>query len=66
MNSLFAELAPWELSFSYARALQQTPLQIWAGQAQNAARAQQAFYKRAKLNGLARRGDYRPEMEKND
>ena len=66
LNSLFAELAPWELSFSYARALQQTPLQIWAGQAQNAARAQQAFYKRAKLNGLARRGDYRPEMEKND
>jgi len=66
LNNLFAELAPWELSFSYARALQQTPLHIWAGRAQNAARAQQAFYKRARLNGLARHGDYRPEMEQGD
>lgn len=66
LNALFAELAPWELSFSYARALQQPPLQTWAGKAQNVAGAQRAFYKRAKLNGLARRGAYRPEMEKND
>lgn len=63
MNTLFAEQAPWELSFSYARALQGPPLQAWAGKKQNTASAQQAFYKRAKLNGLARRGAYRPEME---
>jgi len=66
MNALFAQLAPWELSFSYARALQQSPLHIWAGQSQNISNAQQAFYKRAKLNGLARRGSYRPEMENSD
>ena len=66
MNALFEERAPWELSFSYGRALQQSPLQIWAGQAQNISNAQRAFYKRAKLNGLARRGSYRPEMEKSD
>jgi len=64
MNALFAQLAPWELSFSYGRALQQSPLQAWAGKAQNVLNAQQAFYKRAELNGLARRGSYRPEMEK--
>jgi len=66
MNAMFAQLAPWELSFSYARALQQSPLLTWAGQAQNITNAQQAFYKRAKLNGLARRGSYRPEMENSD
>ncbi len=66
MNHLFAQTAPWQLSFSYARALQQPPLQAWAGQSANTAQAQQAFYKRAKLNGLARRGDYRAEMEKAD
>jgi fructose-bisphosphate aldolase class I len=63
MNALFSSKAPWELSFSYARALQEPPLRIWAGKADNAAAAQQAFLKRAKLNGLARRGAYRPEME---
>jgi len=64
MNALFAQLAPWELSFSYGRALQQSPLQTWAGKAQNNSKAQQAFYMRAELNSLARRGSYRPEMEK--
>ena len=64
MNALFAQLAPWELSFSFARALQQSPLQTWAGKAQNVSNAQRAFYKRAELNSLARRGSYRPEMEK--
>jgi len=63
MNALFSVQAPWELSFSYARALQQPPLAIWAGKEGNAAAAQQAFSKRARLNGLARRGEYRPEME---
>ncbi|MEJ2566374.1 MAG: fructose-bisphosphate aldolase class I [Gammaproteobacteria bacterium] len=66
MNALFGELAPWELSFSYARALQQAPLQTWAGQAQNATDAQRIFHKRARLNSLARRGAYRAEMEKED
>jgi len=64
MNKLLAQ--PWELSFSYARALQQPTLQAWAGQADNRELAQQAFYMRARLNGLARHGQYRDEMEASD
>lgn len=62
MNALFRG-QPWELSFSYGRALQQTALEAWGGRSENGERMQQAFLKRAKLNGHARRGDYRNEME---
>lgn len=62
MNALFPG-APWELSFSYGRALQQPALQAWSGKAENGPAVQQAFYRRAKLNGLARHGEYRSEME---
>ncbi|HET6403229.1 MAG TPA: class I fructose-bisphosphate aldolase [Candidatus Thermoplasmatota archaeon] len=55
---------PWALSFSYGRALQQSPLNAWGGKAENKAKAQQAFMKRAKLNGLAAQGKYSREMEK--
>jgi fructose-bisphosphate aldolase class I len=55
---------PWLLSFSYARALQQPPMAIWQGKAQNAAAAQAAFLTRARLNGLAQRGQYQASMEK--
>jgi fructose-bisphosphate aldolase class I len=55
---------PWLLSFSYARALQQPPMAIWQGKAEKAAAAQAAFLKRAKLNGLAQRGEYQASMEK--
>jgi len=44
--------APWELSFSYGRALQATTLKIWQGKSENAAAAQAVFLKRAKLNSL--------------
>jgi fructose-bisphosphate aldolase class I len=54
---------PWELSFSYGRALQAPALKAWGGDADNAQAAQQAFYARAKLNGLARSGSYSPDME---
>jgi fructose-bisphosphate aldolase class I len=54
---------PWELSFSYGRALQQPALQAWKGDMANAASAQSALYQRAKLNGAARRGEYSPAME---
>jgi fructose-bisphosphate aldolase class I len=63
MNALSAHL-PWNLSFSYARALQEYPMKIWAGKAQNVAAAQKAFYDRAKLNSLAATGKYTSEMEK--
>lgn len=63
MNVLYPD-APWELSFSYARALQQPVLQAWAGKAETVPAAQQEFYKRAKLNGAARRGTYNAKLEK--
>ncbi|MFP6746077.1 MAG: class I fructose-bisphosphate aldolase [Alphaproteobacteria bacterium] len=56
MNCLGAQ--PWELSFSYGRALQASALQAWRGKAENVAAAQAAFAHRAKMNGLARRGAY--------
>jgi fructose-bisphosphate aldolase class I len=61
MNALGA--APWELSFSYGRALQATPLRIWAGEECNAAAAQAAFAHRARCNGAARVGRYTAELE---
>jgi fructose-bisphosphate aldolase, class I len=57
---------PWNLSFSYARALQDYCLKTWLGKASNVAAAQQAFYKRAKLNSLAVSGQYAVSMEKEE
>jgi fructose-bisphosphate aldolase class I len=54
---------PWQLSFSYGRALQAPALKAWGGKPENVAAAQQAYYHRAKLNGAARSGSYTPEME---
>jgi fructose-bisphosphate aldolase class I len=54
---------PWQLSFSYGRALQAPALKAWGGQAANRDAAQKAFYHRARLNGAARYGTYSPEME---
>lgn len=54
---------PWELSFSYGRALQEPPLKAWGGQAANVPLAQKRYYQRARLNGLARSGQYTPDME---
>lgn len=55
---------PWLLSFSYGRALQQTVLEAWRGQATNTAAAQQALLLRARLNGAASRGRYETSMER--
>jgi fructose-bisphosphate aldolase class I len=57
-------LHPWELSFSYGRALQAPALKAWGGSAENVEAAQQAFYHRAKMNGLARSGSYSPDLER--
>jgi len=57
---------PWELSFSYGRALQGPALNAWQGKAENAPEAQKQFYRRAKLNGLARYGKYTEPMESVD
>jgi fructose-bisphosphate aldolase class I len=54
---------PWELSFSYGRALQAPALRAWLGKAENVAAAQAAYLHRARLNGAARSGSYSAEME---
>ncbi len=63
MNKMYKNL-PWELSFSYARALQQQPMELWGGKAENVEKAQKVFYHRAKMNGAARSGSYTEDMEK--
>lgn len=63
MNMLFPHL-PWNLSFSYARALQDYPMKIWKGDKNNVSNAQKVFYHRAKLNSLAAQGKYSANMEK--
>jgi len=58
-----ASHAPWQLSISYGRALQQPALQAWQGKADNNEATQQALLKRAYLNSLARKGKYKSSME---
>jgi fructose-bisphosphate aldolase class I len=54
---------PWEISFSYGRALQAPSLKAWGGETANVPAGQEAYLHRAKMNGLARSGSYSPEME---
>jgi fructose-bisphosphate aldolase class I len=61
MNRLGAQ--PWQLSFSYGRALQDPALKAWKGQAANAHETQKALLKRARLNGAAREGEYASSLE---
>ncbi|HET7480544.1 MAG TPA: class I fructose-bisphosphate aldolase [Rubrobacteraceae bacterium] len=63
MNRDYENL-PWEISFSYARALQEKPMETWAGNASNVEAAQKAFQHRLKMNGAARSGSYSEEMER--
>jgi len=55
---------PWELSFSYGRALQAPSLAAWAGKADKVSAGQRAFLHRARMNGAARRGAWKPNLEK--
>jgi fructose-bisphosphate aldolase class I len=54
---------PWELSFSYGRALQAPSLDAWKGEQSNVEAGQKALHHRAKMNGLARDGGYASDME---
>ena len=54
---------PWQVSFSYGRALQAPVLAAWKGQEGNVGAAQKIFLKRCRLNGLARDGKYTRAME---
>lgn len=62
MNKLGAH--PWQLSFSYGRALQHAALGAWKGDDANAAAGQKAFLHRARMNGLARHGTWTADAEK--
>src|SRR5215212_599803 len=54
---------PWEISFSWARALQQKPMEIWGGEEENVEEAQKVFHHRARMASAARSGNYSREME---
>jgi fructose-bisphosphate aldolase class I len=55
---------PWQVSFSYGRALQAAALSAWKGDDANVAAAQKAYLHRARMNGLARDGKWVPDAEK--
>ncbi|QDU07748.1 class I fructose-bisphosphate aldolase [Gimesia aquarii] len=63
MNVKFKSQVPWELSFSFARAIQQPAMGIWGGDSANDEAAQKALYHRAKCNRDARRGEYNAETD---
>ena len=62
--NVMAPDAPWILSFSYARALQDDAMRTWGGRAENVRAAQTAFYRRARMNSLARHGKWSTAVEK--
>jgi fructose-bisphosphate aldolase class I len=63
MNVRFKTHLPWELAFSFARAIQQPAMEIWRGEATNVPAAQQALFHRADCNRAARRGEYTATVE---
>ena len=54
---------PWNLSFSYGRALQASVLKAWGGEDKNEELASKAFEHRAKMNSLATLGKWEEELE---
>ena len=56
--------APWELSFSFGRALQAPALKTWKGAPGNVSAAQKALLHRARCNSAARFGKYSEDMER--
>jgi fructose-bisphosphate aldolase class I len=63
LNAINRIGGPWRLSFSYGRALQQSALSVWSGEAANVEAAQEAFVHRARMNALAAAGDWKAELE---
>ncbi len=55
---------PWNVTFSYGRALQAAAIQAWGGKKENVAAGQQAFTHRAKMNYLAALGKWSKQDEK--
>ena len=63
MHARHRDELPWPLAFSFARAIQDPAMKAWAGKSENVAAAQKALVERARLNRLARRGEYTTAME---
>ncbi|MCU4190279.1 fructose-bisphosphate aldolase, partial [Flavobacterium sp. HXWNR29] len=63
LNAMNQSPNPWHVSFSYARALQNTCLKTWGGRPENVKAAQDALLTRAKANSLAQLGKYTGEGE---
>ncbi|PNH08966.1 Fructose-bisphosphate aldolase 1, chloroplastic [Tetrabaena socialis] len=63
LNAMNQSPNPWHVSFSYARALQNSVLKTWQGKPENYDAAQQALLKRAKANSDAQKGAYDPSNE---
>jgi len=64
INKNYKNRLPWTVSFSFARAIQQPALEAWNGKDENVEKAQKLLYKRAKLDAIARNGQYNLTMEK--
>ena len=62
MNAMYDGL-PWQVSFSWARALQQKPMETWGGDPENVEEAQRIFHHRARMASAARNGGYSKKME---
>jgi fructose-bisphosphate aldolase class I len=63
MNAQYKATAPWDIAFSYSRAIQQEALEIWMGNDSNIIEAQKALEHRAACNRAARQGRYTVAME---
>ncbi len=63
MNVRYKSRLPWELSFSFGRAIQEPALEIWHGKQANTMLAQEALYHRAKCDRAAHRGEYNTAVE---
>ncbi|KAF7124379.1 hypothetical protein RHSIM_Rhsim12G0087900 [Rhododendron simsii] len=66
LNAMNQSPNPWHVSFSYARALQNTVLKTWQGHPENIEAAQKALLSRAKANSLAQLGSYSADGESDD
>jgi len=63
MHVKYGTKLPWQLTFSFSRAIQQPCLELWSGHEANVEIAQKALLHRAKCNSAARQGIYSPQME---
>jgi len=61
-----AKNVPWQMTFSFARAIQEPVLASWKGKTENVEKAQKALLKRVRMNAKARSGEWEKEMEEDE